>query len=857
MLPKRIKVKNFRGISEMELNLSAISLAGISAPNGRGKSSFFTHSIVFALYGKPAPGCSLDDMVMKGQQDMLVTVDFEHNGEVYQVTRTRSLKGKGKSTCEFQKQTAIGWEPLTGATIKETDEKIEQLLNLDASTFLASSLIMQGDASNFTKKLPGERKAILTHILGLDLYERLQQAAKEREKHLTIELETSKNKMLDLEEKLQALPEVEEQMLDIGKSITLNSIAIREKETALSDAQAQIKDLEGKEQQAKDLSRQMDAICTDIKAIEQEIADHDMKIQNAKLILMDEADILAKVAELEDIKAQIPALQAKEDRISQFKADGKKLVDEMIQLKFDRDKLHSKIIALEQDLSCRDELKQASDDYQQRLLDLKALDEKAEQWQGFQSQIMEIEKDTDKLGDLLHDRRIKLNAYQTKLEAAQKKLEILQDSGCPIPENATCKFLADAMEAKALMPRIEDAIKEINAEITLIENKQSPLIEQIKDIDRQQEGLAYDKTYHADLKKRVELLRPKAEAYSQLEGKEELLKNLEGQRDSILNRLNVLQDSVDNIKQEIQKLQAETENLPILKAKIPTLEKYAALKDKLPEAHTAIKLSREAIAKLQAEIEQKDEQYRQLMADYTILSADFAGELPKVRLEAETIEGELKGLQSQLNSLFAAKGTCQAKLDSLTKDAEELDRLKAELAPKAKELVRWQTLVKAFSKNGIPALIIENSVPELERISNDILSQMSNGSHSLRFETQRDLKSKDGVAETLDIIVNDWAGSRPYETYSGGEQLRIDLAIRLGLAELLANRAGSKIEFLVMDEVFGSQDSQHRELVIDAIKSVADRFKLVLVISHITEMQAAFDQQIVLGENGKVEVLFS
>ncbi|NMA64549.1 MAG: SMC family ATPase, partial [Syntrophomonadaceae bacterium] len=236
---------------------------------------------------------------------------------------------------------------------------------------------------------------------------------------------------------------------------------------------------------------------------------------------------------------------------------------------------------------------------------------------------------------------------------------------------------------------------------------------------------------------------------------------------------------------------------------------------------------------------------------------DFAGELPKVRLEAETIEGELKGLQSQLNSLFAAKGTCQGKLDGLTKDAEELDRLKAELAPKAKELVRWQTLVKAFSKNGIPALIIENSVPELERISNDILSQMSNGSHSLRFETQRDLKSKDGVAETLDIIVNDWAGSRPYETYSGGEQLRIDLAIRLGLAELLANRAGSKIEFLVMDEVFGSQDSQHRELVIDAIKSVADRFKLVLVISHITEMQAAFDQQIVLGESGKVEVLFS
>jgi len=843
LLPKRIKVKNFRGIAEMELNLSAISLAGISAPNGRGKSSFFTHSIVFALYGKPAPGCSLDDMVMKGQQDMLVTVDFEHNGEVYQVTRTRSLKGKGKSTCEFQKQTATGWEPLTGATIKETDEKIEQLLNLDASTFLASSLIMQGDASNFTKKLPGERKAILTQILGLEVYDKLQSAAKEREKSLTIELETSKNKMLDLEEKLQSLPEVEEQMLDINKSLALNSCDIREKETAFSDAQALIKDLEGKEQKAKEVKLQMDGICTDIQLKEQEVADHDMKIQDAKLILMDEVDILAKVAELDEIKAQIPALQAKEDRIIQFKTDGKKLADEMIQLKFDRDKLHSKVIALEQDLSCRDDLKQASADYQQGLLDLKTFDLKADQWR-------ELERQENAIVNQLDDLCKEIKNLQTTLRYHEKKISILHDSGCIDPENAKCLFLKDARESQLLLPSVQENIEELQKQC-------EPLMVQSKAFMTEREALSYDSSHHADLKKQIEALRLKAEAYSQLNGKEELLKNLEGQRDSIFNKLNLLQDSISKINLELEQLQKETESLPILKAKIPSLEKYVALKDKLPEARTAIKLSRESIAKLQTEIDQKNEQYRQLMADYTILSTDFAGELPKVRSEAETIEGELKGLQSQLNSLFAAKGTCQGKLDSLTKDAEELDRLKAELAPKAKELVRWQTLVKAFSKNGIPALIIENSVPELERISNDILSQMSNGSHSLRFETQRDLKSKDGVAETLDIIVNDWAGSRPYETYSGGEQTRISLAIRFALSELLANRAGSKVEFVIGDEILSDQSPEFREMTIESIKNLEGRFKKILIISHIPEIQAAFDQQIVLGENGKVEILFS
>lgn len=132
---------------------------------------------------------------------------------------------------------------------------------------------------------------------------------------------------------------------------------------------------------------------------------------------------------------------------------------------------------------------------------------------------------------------------------------------------------------------------------------------------------------------------------------------------------------------------------------------------------------------------------------------------------------------------------------------------------------------------------------------------MSKDAHSLRFETQRDLKSKDGVAETLDIIVNDWAGSRPYETFSGGEQLRIDLAIRFALAELLANRAGSKVEFIVADEIFGSQDTEHRGLVIEAIKAVSDRFKKVLVITHIEQAQGMFEQQIIIGEGGQVEVM--
>ena len=843
LLPKRIKVKNFGAIPEADIELSGISLASIVGANGFGKSTLFTWAPLFALFGKTKNGCGIDDLVKTGEQDMLVQFDFEHQGSEYQVIRTRSLKGKGKSALELQKLVNGRYESLSGATIDETEAKIRALLNLDADTFISSSMILQGDSSNFPRKAPGKRKAILTKILGLDIYEKLQTAAREREKALTIKLETSKNKLAELEDKLRVLPETEQQMLDISDSITLNACDIREKETALFDAQGLVKNLEEKEQRASTAKTQMDTISADIKSMEQEIADHDLKIQDAKRTLMDESEINIKVAELEKIKAQIPVLQAKEDRIAVLKADENRISKEHQDLLKEKNDAGRRIYTLTNELSTRDELKQANDDYQQGLSELAELDKSADEWQSYQDDITRSEKQLEQ-----SDSHIK--QLKTALQNHETKANLLDTANCPVSGEINCVFLKDATEAKKQIPIIENNQAEADKERTVI-------LDIIKGLTDRQEALNYDKAHHADLKKRTESLRQKAEAYSQLAGKEELLKNLEGQRDSIINRLNLLQNSLDTIQQEIKQLQAETENLPILKASIPSLEKYVTMRDKLPEARTTIKLSQDAITKLQADIEAKNKQYRELLAQYAELSAQFVGQLPEARQNIDDISRELKELASTQNALYAKQGTIKAKLEALTKDAEEKDRLSAELAPKVKELTRWQTLVKAFGKNGVQALILENAIPELERISNDILSQMSNGAHSLRFETQRDLKSKDGVAETLDIIVSDWAGSRPYETYSGGEQLRIDLAIRFALAELLSNRAGSKIEFIVGDELLSSQDPEHRELVIDAIKAVSDRFKMVLIISHIPEVQEAFDQKIRIGEGGKVEVEFN
>jgi exonuclease SbcC len=117
---------------------------------------------------------------------------------------------------------------------------------------------------------------------------------------------------------------------------------------------------------------------------------------------------------------------------------------------------------------------------------------------------------------------------------------------------------------------------------------------------------------------------------------------------------------------------------------------------------------------------------------------------------------------------------------------------------------------------------------------------------SVRFITQAAYKDKrrDDRRETLDILISDGAGTRDYELFSGGEAFRVNFAIRLALSEVLAQRAGARLQTLVIDEGFGSQDAQGRQRLIEAINLVRHDFAKILVITHIDELKDAFPTRI-------------
>ena len=163
------------------------------------------------------------------------------------------------------------------------------------------------------------------------------------------------------------------------------------------------------------------------------------------------------------------------------------------------------------------------------------------------------------------------------------------------------------------------------------------------------------------------------------------------------------------------------------------------------------------------------------------------------------------------------------------------------------EISRFQKLEEAFGKNGVPALLIEQALPEIEAHANELLDRLTLGQLSIHFETQSEYKDKkrQDKKETLDILINDANGhTRAYEMFSGGEAFRINFAIRLALSQVLAKRSGARLQTLVIDEGFGSQDHNGRSRLVETINQVQRDFSKILIITHLEELKDAFPGRI-------------
>lgn len=269
------------------------------------------------------------------------------------------------------------------------------------------------------------------------------------------------------------------------------------------------------------------------------------------------------------------------------------------------------------------------------------------------------------------------------------------------------------------------------------------------------------------------------------------------------------------------------------------------------------------------ELQQAEKQYPQLQQKITKLQEDLTLaeeqktviqlDLDKIKHELnesidyyeemQLLEQEIEERREKIENLLTNKGGLEQSLTNLNNRESEYKSESQRLQEVKKKYRIYQELGQAFGKNGIQALMIENILPHLETEANQILARLTGNQLHIQFVTQKlksgiSKKSTNQLKDTLDIIISDVKGTRAYETYSGGESFRINFSIRLALAKILAQRSGTSLQLLIVDEGFGTQDSEGCDRLIAALNAIAPDFSCILTVTHMPQFKEAFQARI-------------
>lgn len=262
-------------------------------------------------------------------------------------------------------------------------------------------------------------------------------------------------------------------------------------------------------------------------------------------------------------------------------------------------------------------------------------------------------------------------------------------------------------------------------------------------------------------------------------------------------------------------------------------------------------------------IQQVTREFQDRLSKYQSELEKMQTKRDELRMKTNTASTEISGLQSRINSLVSEIRLKQSNLISLKEnkavsesresDVDVLRQRHLEVSRQVASLQRdWRVhgvLMRAFDRNGIPTLIIENAIPEIEERANKILEILTDDRMMLGLKTQRELK-KGGLGETLEIEIKDLTNDKKYDILSGGEKFRVDLALRVALSSVLASRSNFQCETLIIDEGFGSLDDIGRLKFIQLTEYLKPTFKRILVVTH-TDLTDHYEGLVtVVKENG-------
>jgi exonuclease SbcC len=833
MIPVRLSLKNFLSYgAEVEpVDFTQFRLACLSGRNGHGKSALLD-AITWALWGQ-ARVSAPDDLVRLHQTAMEVDFEFELEGQHYRVIRKRTRGRIGQSDLQLQLRDGSGsWKSLTAQGVRGTQDRITALLRMDYDTFVNSSFILQGRADDFARKTPGERKRILGEILNLNQYDVLAGKARALARERAGRCQALDPEIARLDEEARGESSLREAAARLECDSERARANVERLRADLNHSLTQKSALAASRRERDDLQRRLATALVELEQLRQAEGNADRRHAALRTLLERAPAIRGRCAALQGGRARLRALQetaravrsleqgcaALERQVQERERDlevaiglARGAAEQLVHRRAQLPEVERRIAEARRQTGALDALRETADGLQAELERLAGERAAAEAEAARLAQAIEVS--AEKIG-LLKAAAASCPVCESPLTAGGRHAlgwKIRRErEAC---EQARAEAMERARAAAAAIDATRARGQQLQRELRVGEGWRTRLAQAEHDLAQIQEAL---RDLPGSLASVEMLQKQLADGAATGAVRAEL-----ALRRAALARLAYDEDAHRAVDREVAALDGAEGDLQLLLG----AERDAAAADEERLAAMAARATKEA----------------SIAADTASVAA-----LDRVLAGADAVDRESARLSSELAIAEAEQreherdlGRARAAVERCVEQARLLRDRKAERERVAREQATYAQLEQAFGRNGIQALIIENAIPEIEQEANAILARISSNEMRVGLRTQRETKAA-GVAETLEIEISDSLGARRYELFSGGEAFRINFALRIALSKLLARRAGARLQTLVIDEGFGSQDAEGRERLVEAILAVQEEFARILVITHVDELKEFF-----------------
>ena len=855
-VPLEIEVKNYRAYAEEKFSFEDIQFCTINGQNGAGKSSLFMDAIIDCLFEEPREGKSTsvkvpwlrnDESVRSGY----ISFTFAIGDKVYRITRTRAKSGKG--TLNLAELVAGEWEDRSQEKFNDTQMDIERLIGVDSMTFKSCALIMQDQYGLFLQAKKEDRMVILSSLLGLGIYGSMEDIARDLAAERNRVISGKKQTIKVQSENILASGKPDEELAAARKELQGVESNIHTKDLELQNANLLLQNTKAAAERYRNLTSDITALEGKKLFAENAKAAEDSTIQVCDVTLAEETTVTENAGKYRELvekeKTLIEGTALYETKTAELASTNIQIASSEQEITEYREVLSKHEIRLEtiKDQGDREEVKKKAAEYLEKKQQLESMYVASQEAAGLADKRSRRLYAVDSKKAYFNEQERTLLTEQSSL---RKRTELLENSGCVDIEKASCRFLADAVNAKAELELYPKKLAALAAErdtaLADLQKEVAAVDSEIRELDFSAEKLEALRKECADLKGYEDRMR-------ELERQESEIALITAQIDNTQLNISKAEQRLAELKQRAQEIGSEKEKYA---------ESYREHGEVLKQI-AEMKIWIEKESRLPVTRERRANAVRrsaELTEEIKSFETDLAGKHEQAEGEKDTAAGyvtadqwvkdiqvDIDGLNRRAKAIQLNIGGMEQKISEIKRMQQSIAAIQEEITEMAEDAADYDTLKLSFSRDGIPHQIIRTVLPKLSTTANNILGQMTGGQLGVDFVTEKTQKSNNKKeVVTLDIFIEEYGkSSLPYLSKSGGEKVKSSLSVILALAEIKASTAGVQFGMLFIDEP-PFLDADGIQAYCDALETIRERYGniKIMAITHDPTMKSRFPQNL-------------